>query len=165
MAQPVRHRHHLGPTPIFPRRLRTGLGKALCAAGLLAVISPGPAFAADPLPIRLELNRLEARDGLCRVWMVVNNADPAALDPVRLDLVLFGRDGVASRRLAVDIGPLPGGRTVVRLFDVAGQPCDDVGQVLMNDVLACGGTTVAERTACADRVTPVSRVKGVAFDR
>lgn len=63
------------------------------------------------------------------------------LDPMRLDLVLFGRDGVAARRLAVDIGPLPGSRTVVRLFDVA------------------------SRAACADRAALASRVPSVTFEK
>lgn len=80
--------------------------------------------------------------------------------------MLFGRDGVVARRLAVDVGPLPAGRTVVRLFDLAGQPCGGVGQVLLNDVLACGGgadAAAAARAACADRAALASRVDGVAF--
>lgn len=134
------------------------------AAALLVALAPHAARA-QPAPLRLELNRLEPREGLCRVWMVANNAGPDALDPVRLDLVLFGRDGVAARRLAVDIGPLPGNRTVVRLFDVASQPCDGIGQVLMNDVLACGSTDAAARTACADRAALASRIPGVTFEK
>lgn len=127
-------------------RLRRRRLIAHCAHGviaLLAALAPHAA-GAQPAPLRLELNRLEPRDGLCRVWMVAN-AGADALDPMRLDLVLFGRDGVAARRLAVDIGPLPGNRTVVRLFDVASQPCDGIGQILMNDVLACGSTEAAAR--------------------
>ena len=133
------------------------------AAALLA-LTPSAAWA-QPAPLRLELNRLEARDGLCRVWMVANNPGPEALDPVRLDLVLFGHDGVAARRLAVDIGPLPVNRTVVRLFDVAAQPCDGIAQILMNDVLLCGTAEAAARASCADRIAPASRIAGVAFDK
>ena len=136
-------------------------------AGLATFWAAMGPFAAEaqPMPLRLELNRLEPRDLACRVWMVANNAGPDALDPVRLDLVLFGHDGVAARRLAVDIGPLPGGRTVVRLFDVTSQPCDGIGQVLMNDVLACGSSEIAIRSACADRIAPASRIAGVTFEK
>ena len=97
--------------------------------------------------------------------MVANNPDKESLDPVKLDVVLFGHDGVAGRRLAVDIGPLPGGRTVVRLFDVSAQPCDGIAQMLMNDVLACGTVDPAQRSACADRLAPTSRVPGVTFEK
>lgn len=140
------------------------LVRTLLALSLLAVAFPRAVWA-EPAPIKLELNRLEARDGACRVWVVANNPEKEGLDPVKLDVVLFGRDGVAGRRLAVDIGPLPPGRTVVRLFDVAAQPCDGIAQLLMNDVLACGGTETAMRNACADRLAPTSRVPGVTFEK
>lgn len=139
---------------------------ALAAAASAACWRPtaAPAESAPPEPIKLELNRLEAREaGNCRVWLVLNNAGAEALDPLRLDLVLFGRDGAVSRRLAVDVGPVPGGRTVVRLFDVAGQPCEGVGQLLLNDVLACNGTGPEARSACIERTVLASRPDGVPF--
>ena len=146
------------------------IGRLRCPWWLRAIVvglftATARVAAAETVPLRLEVNRLEPREGLCRVWMVANNAGSDTLDPVRLDLVLFGRDGVAARRLAVDIGPLPGGRTVVRLFDVASQPCDAIGQVLMNDVLACGGTDMPARTACADRIATASRIPSVSFEK
>lgn len=139
---------------------------ALAAAASAACWRPVAALAetATPAPIKLELNRLEAREaGGCRVWLVLNNAGTETLDPLRLDLVLFGRDGAVSRRLAVEVGPLPGGRTVVRLFDVAGQPCEGVGQILLNDVLACNGTGPEARSACIERTVLASRPDGVPF--
>lgn len=137
---------------------------AALAAASLACWSPAAALAEGPAaPIRLELNRLEAREAGCRVWFVLNNAGAEALDPLRLDLVLFGRDGAVARRLAVDVGPLPAGRTVVRLFDVAGQPCEGIGQFLLNDILACNGTAPDARSACIERTVLASRPEGVAF--
>lgn len=135
------------------------------AAALGALCALVPAVSAEPAPlIRLELNRLEPREGGgCRVWLVLNNAGAGALDPFRLDLVLFGRDGAVSRRLAVDAGPVPAGRTVVRLFDVAGQPCEGLGQFLLNDVLACNGTEPQARAACIDRTALAARPDGVSF--
>ena len=97
--------------------------------------------------------------------MVLGNAGAEALDPVRLDLVLFGRDGVVARRLALDVGPLPHGRTQARIFDLAAQPCEGIGQVLLNDILACGGADAATRNACIDRSVLASRVDRVAFQK
>jgi hypothetical protein len=121
---------------------------------------------AEPTPLRLELNRLEAReDGACRVWLVAGNPASEAIDPLRIDLVLFGRDAVVLRRIAVDIGPLPASRTAVRIFDLAGQACEGIGHFLLNDVLACGGTEPARRAACTDRLTLSSRAAGVEFHK
>ena len=149
---------HAKPVPLAPAAMLLGLVPA--ALLLLAA----PAFAQSP-PLRLELNRLEPRDGACRVWMVLNNAGAEALDPVRLDLILFGREGIIARRLAIDVGPLPAGRTQARIFDLAAQPCEGIGQVLLNDILACGGTDAPTRNTCIDRSVLASRVDGVAFQK
>ena len=148
---------------LFPR-LRKGRAAALGTifSALAAAAPPAPARGGAP-PIRLELNRLEPREAGCRVWLVLNNGGAEALDPFRLDLVLFGRDGAVSRRLAVDAGPVPAGRTVVRLFDVAGQPCESVGQFLLNDVLACNGAEPEARSACVERTALASHPEGVPF--
>lgn len=138
--------------------------RTLAAAATLCLqqAMPAPALAEPAGALRIELNRLEPREGgACRVWLVLNNGAAEALDPVRLDLVLFGRDGVVARRLAVEVGPLPPGRTQARIFDIGGQSCDGIGQVLLNDLLACGGTEAAARNACMDRIALASRVADV----
>jgi hypothetical protein len=135
-------------------------------AALLGVAAPAALRGEPAAPLRVELNRLEPRDGqACRVWLVLNNASADALDPLRLDLVLFGRDGVVARRLAVDVGPLPAGRTQARIFDLAGQDCQAIGSVLLNDVLVCGSAEPQARTACMERVTLASRAGDVAFQK
>ncbi len=119
---------------------------------LLLATLPGapPAWADAPAPIPLELNKLEplpvpaappggaaAATGGCRAYMVVTNPDPEPISQLRLDLILFGKDGVILRRIALDLGPLAPRKTAVRLFDLQGQPCDGMGRILVNDVLAC----------------------------
>ena len=138
---------------------------ALLAAPFLAPAARAQEARVQDAPLRMELNRLEAREGgTCRVWLLLNNAG-ASLDPVRLDLVLFGPDGVAARRLAVDVGPLAAGRSGARTFDVTGLACDGIGSLLLNDLLACGGTDAAAREACAARAQPASRVPNVRFEK
>jgi hypothetical protein len=122
----------------------------------------GAAMAQPAAPqVGVELNRLESRGEGCRVWVLVRNPGPA-VDPLRLDLVIFGRDAVVSRRLALDLGPLPAEKTMARIFDLAGQPCDSLGHALLNDVLACGPDAPA---ACLARLAPTSRVAGVALEK
>jgi hypothetical protein len=138
--------------------------RLLSALGLAAISAVTPAMAQENPRISIELNRLEAQGNNCRVWMLLRNPGQEAVDPLRLDLLMFGKDGVIARRLALDVGPLPEQKTLARIFDLAGQSCDSIGSVLLNDVLACGPTPET-RAACLPRLALASRVSGVSFDK
>jgi hypothetical protein len=138
--------------------------RLLSAIGLAAICAAAPAMAQESPRITVELNRLETQGNGCRVWMLLRNPGAEAVDPLRLDLLMFGKDGVIARRLALDVGPLPEQKTMARIFDLAGQPCDGIGSVLLNDVLACGPTPET-RAACLPRLALASRVGGVSFDK
>lgn len=122
------------------------------AVGVLAV---QPAMAAD---LSLDLNKLETQGGKCRSTMVVQNSSAKAAEVLKTDLVVFGADGVVSRRLAVELGPVPVGKTVVRIFDIPETACDAIGSILLNDVTQCriGGET-ATASACLDALSVSSR--------
>jgi hypothetical protein len=128
------------------------------------LLLPGIVRAQEEAPLTLELNKLEpvqaaagAQPG-CRVYMVASNPEGGAkVDALRLDLVLFGTDGVIARRIAVDVGPVMPGRTQVRPFELSGLGCDAIGQVLVNDTMLCK-VAGADRTDCMDRLRTNSRV-------
>ena len=80
---------------------------------------------------------------------------------LRLDMVLFDVDGVIARRLAVDAAPLAAGKTSVRVFGISNLACDNIGRVLLNDILVCQDAT-GDRTDCMDHVVPDS-IAGVPF--
>jgi len=126
---------------------------ALAAAVLLGHV----ALAADG-KVGVELNKVEDQSGGCRLYFVLDNGLPAAFDIYKLDLVMFGTDGVIARRLAVEVGPLRPTKTSVKLFDVAGLACTGIGTVLVNDVLTCK-SGADERLNCIDQVTVASRAK------
>lgn len=125
------------------RRLAVALATAAVAAGVPAGGGAVAAEGATPV-LRIELNRLEDQNGACRAYMVFENRGTAILDPLELDLVLFDHDGVIARRLAVQGGPLPAGKTLVRAFDLAGMACDRLGRVLLNEILSCGAGSAAQ---------------------
>lgn len=125
----------------------------LCAA-LLASGLFRPAAAADALA--LELNKLEPQGDACRAYLVLDNATASAFQALKLDLVLFGPDGVIARRLALDTAPLRAGKTTVKLFDIAGLACADIQRILVNDVLDCRDGH-GERTDCIDTLRVSSR--------
>lgn len=164
------------------------LARAAPAAAALALVCAGvgyapPAWADAAAPIPLELNKLEpvptpaaapgggaaatpgATGGGCRAYIVISNPDAEPIEQLRLDLILFGTDGVILRRLALDLAPLAAHKTAVRPFDVQGQPCDGIGRMLVNDVLACQtgqpgtATPDQQRQACLDRLQVSSRAK------
>jgi hypothetical protein len=121
-------------------RFEKSLGWRERAASLLATLTfltAGSAARAESGALSIELNKLEAEDRSCRAYLVVTNRSTTTYQVVRLDLVLFRPDGVIGRRFAVDLGPLKSDKRTVKLFDIDATSCDQVGSVLINDVLEC----------------------------
>ena len=87
--------------------------------------------------ITIELNKLEPQDGQCRAYFVINNKSGTDYEALKLDLVLFKPDGVIGKRFAVDLAPLKASKRAVKLFDIEGTACDEVGSFLVNDAMEC----------------------------
>ncbi|WP_026782061.1 hypothetical protein [Pleomorphomonas koreensis] len=143
----------------------------LLPAALLLLATPSFAQSSSPSggTFSLELNRLDGFDGGCRVTLVENNGTSSAFASLKLDLVVFGGDGIVGKRVGVEAGPLKAGRTSVRTFDLKGLACDGVGRLLINDVLSCEAEGFATDAAdvpgaCLDALEPRSRVSA-AFDK
>jgi hypothetical protein len=123
------------------RRRRTGMarmGATLCAAAIAAASSilGANGARAEDASVAIELNKLETQGQSCRAYFVVTNK-ATAYDALKLDLVLFRPDGVIGRRFAVDLGPLKADKRSVKLFDIDGTACEQVGSFLINDVMEC----------------------------
>ncbi len=132
--------------------LSKSIGYSLClATALLAA----PATGADGLNI--ELNKLEEADGACRAYLLFENKTAGEFRSLKLDLVMFGLDGVISKRLAIEGGPLPKDKTSVKLFEISGLKCDTIGRILLNDVINCQNSAGEKMDDCIDIVTTSSR--------
>lgn len=159
---------------------RDGIGRRLLAGAALAAALTAPVPAAlaqeggptaaksdtvksDAPPLKIELNRLEPAGDACRTYMLVDNSRGTALKSLKVDLFAFDTEGVAQKRLAVELGPVQEKKTVVRLFDFPGLACPKVGRLLLNDVLACEGGD-ATRETCLERIEPATKTSA-AFDR
>lgn len=131
--------------------------RSLCFfAGLFLLVAvPRPALAEDA-DVAVELNKLEAQGGGCRIHLVIRNSTAQAFEAYKLDLVLFGPDGIIARRIAVEVAPLRAKKKSVKLFDVADLACPAVGSILINDVLECRGGG-ADRADCIDALDVSSR--------
>lgn len=151
-------------------QLSRRVGRIALTGCLLASVLAGAAVAQDAKPaapagpaLKLELNRLEPAGENCRTYLLVDNAKGSALKSLKVDLFAFDTEGVAQKRLAVELGPVQERKTVVRLFDFPGIACPKIGRVLLNDVLACEGGE-ASRESCLERIETSSKT-GTEFAR
>jgi hypothetical protein len=127
----------------------------------LASLIVAEAAAAPAEPIGLELNVLENVESRCRVSFVIENKGETALDTLRLELVLFSREGIVQRRLATEMGPVRAAKTTVKTFTLD-NGCEGIGSILVNDVTACAP---GDANICLDRLVLTSRVKDVKFHK
>lgn len=153
--------------PLYRRRIgRIALDTAACLALSVVLIAAALAQEAPPekaVPLKLQLNKVEAAGEACRITMLVDNARGAGLKSYKIDLFAFDPEGVAQKRVAVELGPLPARKTTVKIFDFPGIACGKVGRILLNDVLACDGGDAA-REACLER-TETETKAGIPFER
>jgi hypothetical protein len=91
--------------------------------------------------VSVELNKLEKSEKGCRAYLVVVNPTSTSYDAYKLDLVLFQTDGVVGRRLALDLAPVRPDKKSLKLFDLEGTECDQIGSFLINDVIECRAAT------------------------
>lgn len=138
--------------------LRSAASRWMAAGALAFSTLLGAAALAEDGKVGVELNKTEEQSGGCRLYLVLDNGIPSAFDVYKLDLVMFGTDGVIARRLAVEVGPLRPTKTSVKLFDVTGLACTGIGSVLVNDVMSCK-SGADERSNCIDQVAVASRAK------
>lgn len=141
------------------RRLtsRLNLGKvAGLSAFLAASLLFGLAASAEDGSVAIELNKLEPQGKQCRAYIVIENKTQTNYQELKLDIVLFRPDGVIAKRFAVDLAPLKADKRSVKLFDIEGTACDQVGSFLINDVMECKADS-GPLTDCLKNITVSSR--------
>lgn len=121
----------------------------------IAMLAAGSALA-QAGGIEVELNKLEPVEGACRAYLVTQNLTDSRFNTVQLDVVMFDNDGIVARRLAVQIGPMAKNKTSLKVFDIKGLACRDIGQLLLNDVLECRDDTAA-RDDCLSLISVSQR--------
>ena len=128
--------------------------RMIVALALSLLVSP--AVQATEQNVRVELNTLESTETHCRMTFVVENKS-AALESLKLDLVVFNTESIVYRRLITELGPVRAGRTIVKTYAIETK-CAQVGAVLVNDVSAC---IPGDTNTCLDGLSLSSRVKDV----
>ena len=107
----------------------------------------------------VELNSIEPVESRCRLNFVNENKSNAAVDSMKLDLVVFSSDGGILRRLLTEMGPARPLKTIVRAFVIDAE-CGKIGSVLVNEVNTCAP---GNPDSCLDGLALSSRVKELRF--
>jgi len=107
-------------------------------------------------PVSVELNTVETADNRCRLTFVIENKAKETLESLKLDLAVFTPQRIVQRRLATELGPVRGEKTIVKTFALDGA-CGEIGSILVNDVTCAPGAA----NACIDGLTLTSRIKDV----
>jgi hypothetical protein len=131
--------------------MRLWLSMAAVAISLLPFASQ-----AQEGRVSLELNKLESAGEACRSYVVLQNGSGTAFSTLKLDLVMFDTDGVVAKRLALETAPLPADKTSLKVFDIGGMACEQVGRILLNDVLDCVGAD-GPKTDCLGMIDVTAR--------
>jgi hypothetical protein len=113
-------------------------------------------------PLRIELNKVEAAGESCRTYFLIDNQKGETWKSLKLDLFALDTDGVAAKRLAVEVGPVPSRKTLIKLFDFPGLNCSRFGRVLLNDVLTCEGAATS-REDCLSAIETASKIDAISF--
>jgi hypothetical protein len=137
------------------------------AAWVSAVVGFGTMAVAQETPkaeatLRVELNKIEAAGDNCRTYFMIDNSQQESWRSLKLDLFALDKDGVAAKRLAVEVGPVPARKKLIKLFDFPGLSCPQIGSVLLNDVVACEGAA-SSREECLAAIETASKVEAVSF--
>lgn len=126
----------------------------------IAALLPSAASAASAKSgdssVSVELNKLEPNGTACRAYLLLKNDAGTAFESLKLDLVMFDRDGVVAKRVAVETAPLAARKTSLKVFDIPGQSCDGIGRILLNDIQACEAKS-GPRPDCLELVAPSAR--------
>ncbi len=118
----------------MPKRWQQWLVGITCAVIPISTLPMAAASGEESLSI--ELNAIDQMQEKCRLTFLMSNPAPSAVDSLKADAAVFGKDGVIKNRLIIEFGPLKARKTSIRAFDLdAG--CDSLGSLLINDVIAC----------------------------
>jgi len=142
------------------KKTKPEIGLGLAAALLVALPAPilAQEGAADAAPsINVEMNSTLQLEGACQLTFMLNNGLEADVASLVFETVLLTKDGAVERLTLFDMHDLPSGTPRVRQFNVPSLACDTLGQVLINGVADCSGTSV-ELDTCTNALDYSTRI-------
>lgn len=129
----------------------------LVAAGALAILGfSGPAQAEDGR-LLIELNQLENMDQGCRGAVVFTNDTDMMIDDLAVEVAVFDQDDIVKNLWLLPARAMTPGKVRVRQFLFQEESCDDIGRILLNDVVNCETDAGLDAQECLRLIDASSR--------
>lgn len=137
-----------------------GFVTALALTQNAAAQTPATASAAETAKVEgeisIELNKLEEKQGSCRLYLVIRNRTKTDLKNLELDVFIFDRKDIITRRVGLNTRRLKPVRTYIRLFDITKVTCPEIERLVLNEVISCTSNAGAA-IECEDALALTSR--------
>lgn len=85
----------------------------------------------------LEINKLEQRDNVCVAYVRFHNQTDTAFAEFKPELFAFDKEDIITAHFAAIFSDVPANKTVVKLVSMKDTNCDNVGSILLNQMLSC----------------------------
>ena len=89
------------------------------------------------LSLSIELNSIQTNQNGCRLTFVAHNQNQFDIEKLVFETVLFTKDGSVASLTLFDFGSIPQNVPRVRQFEIPGNSCEGLGQVLINGIDSC----------------------------
>ena len=126
-------------------------------------IAQNSAAATKTGKISIELNKLEEKPGSCRLYLVIRNQTKSDVKNLELDVFIFDRKDIITRRVGLNTRRLKPSRTYIRLFDITKVTCAGIERLVLNEVLSCTSTAGA-KIDCEEDLALSSRSRAKFLD-
>lgn len=106
----------------------------------------------------IELNALKTTDAGCLMIYLIENSLGNDINKSEMEIVVFDKDFVVDRLTVLDLGAFPNEKKKVRQFNLPDTSCENISQILINDIPACEGETI-EAHQCMDQLKTSTRTQ------
>lgn len=124
---------------------------ALAAISLFA-LSGTPGYAQDtPAPagkLLFELNNALTVEGGCQLTFKIQNDTGTQIEKSSYNMAIVNSAGQVATLITFEFRPLPVGRKKIQQFGLAGQPCENISAISINEFVECLGPDGAAMPVC-----------------
>ncbi len=126
----------------------------LCALPAAAQETPAAPAGGQLL---FQLNNAQTVEGGCQLTFVIKNDTGVQIDKSSYNMAIVNASGQVSTLITFEFRPLPVGRTKVQQFGLAGQPCDNISAISINEFVECLGSDGAASPVCEADIVQSSK--------
>ena len=113
----------------------------LTGIGLALGMSTTSYAAEQDQKLIIDLQKAEQLQKACRISFLFQNKLSHPLKDMILDTAVLDKDGLAQQFLMLQTGALSLGKRRIRQYDLENIKCQDVGEILINDIAECQGAS------------------------